>query len=422
MTRHRGALAAVAVLAAGALITTVAVAEPVRAASPAPFTVTLSNGWVGVRVAATPGAQVALDEQVTGRLVPLDTTTVPASGTLAVPHLTPWLCSRRTRTFVLRTLTSPYAPAASATVTTRSCAFRLALRTPSNVTAGRSAPVTVTDTWDAGGIAFTLCLTPPAAERTCRVVSLRAGRSSDRVSVGFESVGRWSVSVTTRYGQRLLRSVRAPHPRGRIVLLATGDSEIQEVDSDLAAALAPAHVDVSTDARVGSGISKVSLFDWVRHAADQAAQLQPDVTVVFIGANDGFALQTPAGVWVPCCRSAWIALFAARAERMMASYLQDGRGRVFWFTLPVARDPSFQAVFAAVNRAYIIAAAAFPGAVQLIRADRIFAPGGRFTPALDVDGRQVVVRAPDGIHLSPAGAQIAAAAVLSELRASQILG
>jgi hypothetical protein len=236
------------------------------------------------------------------------------------------------------------------------------------------------------------------------------------------SPGQWQVSVRSDYVHLLATAVTAAPAAGRLRLLATGDSEIQEVDTDLATGLAAKHVSVTSDARVGTGISKVSLFDWVGHARAQVASLHPDVTVMFIGANDGFALQDAHGTYFPCCSATWIALFARRTETMMRSYLEGGRGRVYWFTLPIARDPGYAETFRAVNRAYILAAAHVGSGVHLVRDDRVFTPGGRFTQTITYRGQSVSVRAPDGIHLSPAGAQIAADMVISALRQDHLTG
>ena len=37
--------------------------------------------------------------------------------------------------------------------------------------------------------------------------------------------------------------------------------------------------------------------------------MRPDVTVVFLGANDGF----PFGAGAPCCGAPWVAEYARRA-------------------------------------------------------------------------------------------------------------
>jgi hypothetical protein len=243
-------------------------------------------------------------------------------------------------------------------------------------------------------------------------------------------LGAWSVSVQAG-GERVSQPVEVV--AGRLRMLATGDSEIQELDGMLASDLAPEWVEVTGEAHISTGISKPFMFDWVKHAAAQAARLHPDITVMFIGANDGFALPTGSGKpgsktgggvgsIAYCCGQPWVDAFAKRAETMMASYLRGGAGRVYWFTLPTPRNPAAQPVFRAIDRAYAIAAARFPYGVELIDLVPVFTPGGRYQQDMSYEGRTVDVREPDGYHLSLAGDEIAAGILLGRLRADGLVG
>jgi hypothetical protein len=123
-------------------------------------------------------------------------------------------------------------------------------------------------------------------------------------------------------------------PDGRLRVLATGDSMIQIVDSYLKQRLDGARV--RSDAQVSTGISKPWLLDWRAYSRRQARRLRPDVTVMFIGANDGFAMGG-----IACCGRPWIAEYARRARRMMRTYARDGRARVYWLLLPLPRGGPF---------------------------------------------------------------------------------
>jgi hypothetical protein len=101
---------------------------------------------------------------------------------------------------------------------------------------------------------------------------------------------------------------------GRLRLLATGDSMIQIVDGYLKSRLGRATT-VRSDARIGTGISKLAELDWSRTARGQASDFKPDVTVMFLGANDGFPMMTPAAASVVCCGSGWVAEYAAGWSR-----------------------------------------------------------------------------------------------------------
>jgi lysophospholipase L1-like esterase len=254
------------------------------------------------------------------------------------------------------------------------------------------------------------------AERCTTVVLGAGGRASTRFQA--RRPGTWSVSVQAG-NERVIRPVEVVP--GRLRMLATGDSEIQELDDMLAGRLAGKGVRVTGEAHISTGISKPFMFDWVKHAAAQAASLRPDITVVFIGANDGFGLPTPSGQTANCCGQAWVDAFARRTESMMESYLRQGAGRVFWFTLPTPRVAAAQPVFRAINRAYAIAAAAAGPDVELIDLVAVFTPGNRYRQDMSFGGRTVDVREPDGYHLSLGGDAIAAGVLITRLQADGLV-
>jgi hypothetical protein len=178
---------------------------------------------------------------------------------------------------------------------------------------------------------------------------------------------------------------------------------------------------VRSDAHVSTGLSKLFMLDWVKRAHEQARSLHPDVTVMFIGANDGFAMKTRAGATVACCATAWIAEYARRVESMMRSYVRGGRSYAYWMTLPTPRRGDFARIYRAVNRAIKRAAARVGRGVRVIDLAKVFTPGGRFRQQIRFRGTTVDARQPDGVHLSVAGASIAATLVVDRLRADRAL-
>jgi hypothetical protein len=214
----------------------------------------------------------------------------------------------------------------------------------------------------------------------------------------------------------------APAQAKRYTVLATGDSMIQIVDGFLKRRLErPRRVRVLSDARISTGLSKPLLLDWPRHAQRQVKRLRPRATVVFMGANDGFPMRTPAGQNVGCCSRPWAIEYARRARKMMSTYLFSGRGRVYWLLLPQARGGFFRKVFPAVNAGLRRAARPLGKKVRLIRLNRVFTPGGRFRPFITWHGRRVNARQKDGVHLSVQGASIAASYVIRRMRGDHVL-
>jgi hypothetical protein len=203
-------------------------------------------------------------------------------------------------------------------------------------------------------------------------------------------------------------------------MLVTGDSMMTVLERALAAELSAHGAGVRMDARIGSGITKPFLFDWVAYARRQATLVAPSVTIVFLGAGDVYPIRVGRRD-VRCCGRAWQAAYERRARRMVRAWLRGGQGRVYWLTLPTPRDRRLARVHRAIDRAVARAVArAGPGAavVDLVP---VFTPGRRFRRAMPWAGRSQVVRQLDGIHLAPAGARIAAGHVRRALQRDALL-
>jgi lysophospholipase L1-like esterase len=263
-----------------------------------------------------------------------------------------------------------------------------------------------------------LCAAAPAFGWTCHGLVLRDGVRRIEQRLRAEAPGRWLFEV--RNGkQRIRRTVRVAPRGGRLKVLVTGDSMAQIFDHYLADGLGSS-ASVRSEAHISTGLSKPSMLDWVAHSRSQARRVKPDVTVVFVGANDGFPMTTPSGATAPCCGAEWVREYARRAAEMMRAYRRGGTGRIYWLTLPAPRGGSFRTVFGPVNAAIRQAARRTRGA-EVVPIDRIFTPGFVYRDTLMLGGRHVQVRQADGVHLNNAGAQHAAQRTIARMRANRIL-
>ena len=241
-----------------------------------------------------------------------------------------------------------------------------------------------------------------------------------------ERVPRTCTQVVPATGTRRLQTRARRRPnflrQGHLRVLATGDSMIQIVDGILAQRLERRRgARVRSDAHISTGVSKLFMLDWVKRARQQARSLHPDVTVMFIGANDGFPMKTRAGASTACCAAAWTAEYARRVESMMRSYVRGGRSYVYWLTLPAPRRGDFARVYRAVNRAIKRAADRVGRGARVIDLVKVFTPGGRFRQQIRFRGRTIDARQADGVHLSVAGAAVAATLVVDRLHADRAL-
>jgi hypothetical protein len=411
------ALAAVAPGAAGDRTAASAAAASGPAAVAADHTVSLradtrETGYIGLRLHARAGAEVVVqgDGGTSRRLT-------PERANVRLERFARWSCRRRAERTFVATQAGPDGTPVSATaeVTTPSCARRLALSGPRTVRAGGRQQVEVRDRWGIGGIRARVCVRPPGEGRRCRRVRLPRDTRSRAVTVDALRPGGYRVTARTPY-QRLRRAMRASPRGGRLRVLATGDSMIQIIDSYLQQRIGSGPARVRSDAHISTGISKPSMLDWPAHAMRRARGMRPDVTVMFLGANDGFPMAGAA-----CCGRDWRIEYARRARGMMRTYARGGRARVYWLLLPAPRGGNFRKVYFAVNAALRRAARGLEDDVRLIDLVEVFTPGWRYRDSMPVGGRTVRVRQDDGVHLNTTGASLAATLVIRAMRRDRIL-
>jgi hypothetical protein len=359
-------------------------------------------GIVDLHFFGAAGIPVTFYERVGTTLEPLGTRTAASGLATVMPDAVTWRCDRLVRRFVAAArLAGGRLAYGEYSVRTSSCATRLELVVPRRLRPGALGRVSVIDRWGNGDVTPRLCIAPPGAQRTCDRVRLR------------RATGRWRVELRFR-GHRMRRSVAVGAGVGAAtpppVVLATGDSTMQGVDTFLADELGDG-AKVVSDVRPSTGISK-PFGPWDTLARTQTRRLRQAATVVSLGILDRFALTAPSGVTLECCGAGWVAEYARRVRAMMKTYRRERRGRVLWLTLPLPKGPRVAAD--AVNLAVVQAAKGVAG-VEVLRMDLFFTPGG-FRETMPYRGRVVDVRADDGIHLNITGQVIAARIVAGALR------
>jgi hypothetical protein len=374
------------------------------------------TGLIHLVMGGALGTPVQFFERIGDRLKPLGSArSLPGQGT-NLPGATTWSCTRRTRRFVGTATLPDGSPALGVgLVETPTCASRFSVRAPRRVAPGHQFEVRVTDRWGNGAITPTLCVTPPARRKSCRELKFPKAIAIATRKFRADKRGAWKVDLRIqRSHTRTTVGVgeRSAGAKAEPALLATGDSMMYGIDSSLVDELLGV-VDVHSDVIGGTGISDVRT-DWVRIAARQVRAVRPGDTVIMIGANDGFPMVTPAGARVVCCDEPWATEYARRVRAMMQTYAQNGRGRVFWLTLPLPRQAARAAISNVVNLAVERAAPGVAG-VTVVRLDQVFTPAG-YSDVYRYRGRNVRVREFDGIHLNVQGQAIAGEIVAKLIR------
>jgi hypothetical protein len=164
--------------------------------------------------------------------------------------------------------------------------------------------------------------------------------------------------------------------------------------------------------KTSSGLARPDFFDWMKASkmlVDEHGAA--DATVVMFGGNDVQGLYLGHGNWIRWPEEGWAAEYARRVVEFSDIIAPDGQ-QIFWVGMPVMRPAKFHEKIKRVNWIYRAEMAIRPHALfidawRLLAdddgeyADRIYlSPDDGQTPR-----KTTRVRAGDGIHLSPAGAQ-----------------
>lgn len=267
-----------------------------------------------------------------------------------------------------------------------------------------------------------------AASAPSPVLVSRSSRPVPRTTVGKQTIshrpGRGTVARTTpaKPASHATPALFVPTPRHPLRLLATGDSLTEFLGPDLlndAAATGPIRGFVDT--HYGTGLVRPDFVDWSLVAQQQVKADHPDAVVVMIGGNDFQNMTLANGRIIQTLTPAWTREYQRRAEICMRIWTNGGRHRVYWLSMPPARDDAWTRNNQQINLALQRAAARVPGAEYV----NILGPvtdHGRYADYVSINGQPTLVRTPDGIHFNETGSAIVAREVLALLKRQWRLG
>jgi hypothetical protein len=192
-------------------------------------------------------------------------------------------------------------------------------------------------------------------------------------------------------------------------LLACGDS-LMQLPASRALPRAFEHLTpplrVVAAISIGTGLARPDLYDWSDHLQDLLQREGPPLAaVLWFGANDDQPLRNGDGQLLPPDTPEWRTEYASRIQKLIALLHQAGTQRILWIGLPRMRDEPLQRHAERINAigrevCARDSKAIFwdPDPILSLRADH-YSPYAR-----DARGMPIPVRASDGIHLTPAGA------------------
>jgi hypothetical protein len=215
-----------------------------------------------------------------------------------------------------------------------------------------------------------------------------------------------------------IRRVRVPTTDTPLKLFAAGDSMAVAFGQSLSRlASATRLIEPDMDARTSSGLTRPDFFDWPARFNEVVTNDHPDVVVVMFGANDSQGIRTPDGHTYQPLTDGWREEYRRRVAGTMDLLAAPGR-LVIWVGQPIMASDGLTERMADVDAIYRDEASKRWGVVYFDSWPLFVDASGKFDTFLpNADGAQEAMRAGDGIHLTRAGADRLAAAVLKRLNA-----
>jgi lysophospholipase L1-like esterase len=217
------------------------------------------------------------------------------------------------------------------------------------------------------------------------------------------------------------RTPRLPTAAAPVTVWLAGDSMIGELaNAFIGHVTGNAAVRAFEDMQIGTGLARPDVYNWPAAVAKELQQKQPpDVVVLTFGANDDQDMMAGSHYLVRAT-PAWQAEYAHRVALVMNEVAGSGRLLV-WVEVPPVARPRLQQTDQIIDRILRQQAATHHG-VLLVDPGRVVAPGGHFTQYLPAPGgQQVQVRDPDGVHVTPAGADRVLPLLLAAIRTQWVL-
>ena len=203
-------------------------------------------------------------------------------------------------------------------------------------------------------------------------------------------------------------------------VLLIGDSIMTQsslfVEAGLHDQIAAGRLTVVTQAVPGSGLLSKAQYPWDQQVERLSAGYRPDVVVILFVGNCPAPLRDADGPELTCDTPGFFIGWADAAAR--ATRVFESRGsRVVWVLPPPMAGAARQAHVDGVSVAYRAVGLAHPAVTYVDGRRALGGPGGEFEAQLPgPDGTPVAMRTTDGVHLTPAGSQRMAAAILAAIR------
>jgi uncharacterized protein len=256
----------------------------------------------------------------------------------------------------------------------------------------------------AGGATGTTLLTVTGS-------TVASGTTTTSVAATVRSTTTYSTSTSSTTTTLPLFTAKAP-----LKVLVVGDSLVAPVGWGLMrqSEIHPA-LKVDVIYKVSSGLVRPDFYDWPKALTAAVAKFHPNVTVVLFGGNDKQNMRFEGKLLEPFSEE-WKAEYYERVSDFMNISTVAG-SRVVWIGMPIMRSPKFSQTARWFNFMYNEMCGHRPDTANYVDGYALFADDqGQYSAYLiDSSGERKLMREKDGIHLTNAGGDRAAEAVVEVL-------
>jgi uncharacterized protein len=174
-----------------------------------------------------------------------------------------------------------------------------------------------------------------------------------------------------------------------------------------------ADIRIIDNSKIATGLMPRPNYDWVAEAPKIAANEHADVVVAMFGANDRPLVRTHGEI-DPAKRAVFAANYGAKVAAIVTALPNAGMA-VVWVGHPITRDPVYAQDMKLLDEIY--ESAATQAGAEYVSCWSMFAdPTGSYTSfGPGTDSETTRLRADDGVHLTPAGYDVLARAVIPRL-------
>lgn len=164
------------------------------------------------------------------------------------------------------------------------------------------------------------------------------------------------------------------------------------------------------DAKNGTGLARADTFDWFTEVDNLVAANKPDLVVASFGLNDAQAVVTPSKIKFTFGSDKWLAAYKQQVAAFYARATAHG-ARVLMVGLPPLRNAKANRHALRLNQVYAEIAKNNPTLpVTYVEPWKPSGSDGTFASyGSGLGGTVVQLRAPDGVHFTPAGYDVLAA-------------